>query len=417
MSEHDNALNNDNQTDLLGQAVGLDDQYYLNVYGRRQMLLIVSGEGAWLTGSDGKRYLDLIGGIAVSVLGHAHPRLVKAICEQAGRVIHCSNYFYNGPQARLAERLAVLSGLDGARVFFGNSGSEANEAAIKLARAYFHHQGAPRAKIVSALKSFHGRTLATATATGQDKYSAPFAPLPAGFVHVPYNDIGALEQAVDQETCAVLLEVIQGESGVIPANTEYLKAAEALCRQTGARLIIDEIQTGMGRTGRFLAHEHAGIRPDMVTLAKGLAGGVPIGAMIANAQTAAGFNPGDHGTTFGGNPLACAAALAVLDTYEQDRLIERAASVGAALKQQLLDLAQRLPAIAEIRGLGLMLGIGLAFPVAQAIKASMLKKGFLVGSVGDTTIRLLPPLIVEPDDLALFVRAFGETVAELAPQT
>ena len=211
--------------------------------------------------------------------------------------------------------------------------------------------------------------------------------------------------------------MIQGESGVIPANTEYLKAAEALCRQTGARLIIDEIQTGMGRTGRFLAHEHAGIRPDMVTLAKGLAGGVPIGAMIANAQTAAGFNPGDHGTTFGGDPLACAAALAVQDTYEQDRLIERAASVGAALKQQLLDLAQRLPAIAEIRGLGLMLGIGLAFPVAQAIKASMLKKGFLVGSVGDTTIRLLPPLIVEPDDLALFVRAFGETVAELAPQT
>ncbi|NLO37046.1 MAG: acetylornithine transaminase [Clostridiaceae bacterium] len=414
MSEQDVTPNQTGQTGLLGQVTGLDDQYYMNVYGRRQPLCVVSGEGAWLTGSDGKRYLDLIGGIAVSVLGHAHPRLVQAICEQAGRVIHCSNYFYNEPQARLAERLAVLSGLDGARVFIGNSGAEANEAAIKLARAYFHHQGAPRARIVSALKSFHGRTLATATATGQDKYSAPFAPLPTGFVHVPYNDIAALEQAVDQNTCAVLLEVIQGESGVIMADPVYLKTAEALCRQTGARLIIDEIQTGMGRTGRFLAYEHAGLRPDIVTLAKGLAGGVPIGAMIANEETAAGFKPGDHGTTFGGNPLACAAALAVLDTYAQDQLVERAASVGAALKRQLLDLAERQPAIAEVRGLGLMLGIGLNVPGAQAVKASLLKQGFLVGSVGDTTIRLLPPLIVASADLSLFVRAFGETIAELA---
>ena len=295
----------------LEQVIDIDQKHYLNCFGPRVPLCVDHGEGVWLYGTDGKRYLDMIGGIAVNVLGHNHPKLVQAIADQAAKVIHCSNYYYNEPQSQLVDKLCQLSDLD--RTFIANSGAEANEGAIKLARGYFHKQGAPRTRIVSALKSFHGRTLATATVTGQPQYSDPFGPLPEGFVHVPYNDKDALTQAVTDETCAVVLELIQGESGVRPADLEYAKLAEQLCRQTGARLIIDEIQTGIGRTGHFLACQMYGISPDIVTLAKGLAGGVPIGAILANEETAKGFKPGDHGSTFGGNPLACAAAVAVID--------------------------------------------------------------------------------------------------------
>lgn len=399
---------------LLQEVIALDDQYYMPVYGRRVPVCIVSGEGVWLRDSTGKRYLDMIGGIAVNVLGHAHPGLVKAICRQAGAVIHCSNYYYNEPQARLIARLAALSGLEEARVFIGNSGAEANEAAIKLARAYFYHKDRPRSRIVSALSSFHGRTLATATATGQDKYSAPFAPLPAGFVHVPYNDRAALAAAVDDQTCAVMLEMIQGESGILPAVPEYVRLAEQLCRQTGARLIVDEIQTGMGRTGRFLACEHHGIKPNIITLAKGLAGGVPIGAMIADGETASGFMIGDHGTTFGGNPLACAAALAVLDEYESADLVIRAAATGSQLLQALQELASGQPAIAEIRGSGLMIGIQLAQPCAAAVKIALMQAGYLVGAVGAHVIRLLPPLILDAAEIPAFIAALDQVLEEVS---
>jgi acetylornithine/N-succinyldiaminopimelate aminotransferase len=401
------------QDQILQEVISLDDQYYLNTFGRRVPLCVDHGEGVWLYGTDNKRYLDMIGGIAVNVLGHAHPRLVSAIAGQAAKVIHCSNYYYNEPQARLAEKLAVLTGLPGARVFIGNSGAEANEAAIKLARGYFHKKSQPRTRIVSALQSFHGRTLATATATGQPRYSAPFAPLPGGFHHILFNDEAALRQAIDGETCALLLELVQGESGINPASQAYAKLAEQLCRETGARLIIDEIQTGMGRTGCFLASQLYGIEPDIVTLAKGLAGGVPIGAVVANGDTASGFAPGDHGSTFGGNPLACAAALAVLEEYEQAGLVTRAAALGEQLKTSLQGLMAAQPKIREVRGRGLMIGIEL--PAGQAVPAKMalMKKGYLVGSVGDSVVRLLPPLILPQEEIGPFVEAFSAVLQEV----
>lgn len=396
---------------LLQEIIDLDSQYYLQVFGRRMPFCPIRGEGVYLYGSDGRQVMDLIGGIAVNVLGHNHPRLVEAICRQAGQVIHCSNYYYNEPQTRLAARLAELTGLAGARVFIGNSGAEANEAAIKLARGYFYHQGKPRTRVVTALQSFHGRTLATATATGQDKYSAPFAPLPAGFVHVPFNDPSALESAVDGDTCAVMLELIQGESGIIPADKLYLDKARDLCDKTGARLIIDEIQTGMGRTGSFLACQTYGIRPDIVTLAKGLAGGVPIGAVIADGDSSSGFHAGDHGSTFGGNPLACAAALAVLDEYAVSGLIGRASSMGSRLQAELSSLASRQPLLGGIRGLGLMIGLQLSRPVAVAVKSTLFEQGYLVGSVGSDVLRLLPPLILPDDAISPFIQALETALA------
>ncbi len=395
-------------SNLLKEIIELDDKYFLPVFGRRQPLVITHGTGCRLHDEKGQSYLDMIGGIAVNVLGHAHPALTRAICNQAGQLIHCSNYFYNEPQSRLAARLAELSGLAGARLFFGNSGAEVNEAALKLARSFFYYQGQPRQKIVAATMSFHGRTIATATATGQPKYSQQFAPLPEGFVHVPFNDLAALEEAVDENTCALILEPIQGESGVVAADPAYLELAARLCQKTGTRLILDEIQTGLGRTGKFFAFEHYGIKPNIVTLAKGLAGGVPIGAVIADGNTAAGFKPGDHGSTFGGNPLACAAALAVLDTYEKDSLTAQAAQTGQLLLDQLKDLATSQPLLSQIRGKGLMIGIQLARPLALKVKQAFLEKGYLVGSVGDSIIRLLPPLILPQAEIKPFCQVLAD---------
>lgn len=391
----------------INQVIQRDHAVYLNAFGQRTPLCIERGEGCYLYDSEGKAYLDLIGGIAVNVLGHSHPGLTEAICRQAGQLIHCSNYYYQMPQLRLAERLSERSKSlfngQGGLVFFGNSGAEANEAAIKLARGYFHKQGQPRARIVSARQSFHGRTLATAAVTGQPRYSEPFAPLPAGMVHVPFNDIEALRAAVDTTTCAVVLELIQGESGIHPATRAYAQAAQAICRETGARLVIDEIQTGMGRTGAFFASELYGLTPDIVTLAKGLGGGVPIGAVIASPDSAAGFTPGDHGSTFGGNPLACAAANAVLDAYESEQLIPKAGQLGHQVTTQLQQLAGKQPLIREIRGLGLMIGIELAAEIAPAVRLKLIERGFLVGAVGSTVLRLLPPLTIRQSELDDFI--------------
>ena len=403
------------QDNKLQEVIALDQKHYLDCFGSRIPLCVDRGEGVWLFGTDGRRYLDMIGGIAVNVLGHAHPRLAGAIAEQAGKVIHCSNYYYIESQARLAARLAGLTGLD--RAFFVNSGAEANETAIKLARGYFHKQNRPRERIVTALLSFHGRTLATATATGQPRFSAPFAPLPPGFVHVPYNDPEALRAAVSESTCAVMLELIQGESGVRPAEPAFVRQAAELCRKTGARLIIDEIQTGMGRTGHFLASQLYGVRPDIVTLAKGLGGGVPIGAALANAETSTGFAPGDHGSTFGGNPLACAAALAVLDEYEASGLIQAAAERGGQFQAALRQMMTSLPGIvSEIRGAGLMIGIELSLPCAAAVKSAMLAKGYLIGSVGTSVLRLLPPLILSDSVIGPFAADLQDTLKEVTGQ-
>lgn len=400
----------DNYDAKLKHIMDLDEQYYLNTFGKRVPFCPDHGDGVWLYGTDGRRYMDMIGGIAVNVVGHARPELTQAICRQAGNVIHCSNYFYNEPQAELALRLSTFFG--GGRVFICNSGAEANEGAIKLARGYFYKKNNPRTKIVTALQSFHGRTLATATATGQPRYSEPFAPLPEGFVYVPYNDLEALRSAVTDDTCAVMLELIQGESGIRPANKDFASLAAELCKQTGARLIIDEIQTGMGRTGSFFAYEGYGLNPDIVTMAKGLAGGVPIGALIANEDTSSGFAPGDHGSTFGGNPMACAAALAVLSVYDQEGLIRRAAQLGRDLMSKLNEAGDSNDKIQEVRGKGLMIGIELSLPKGQELKQKMFERGFLIGSIGTNVIRLLPPLTITDEELDQFTSEFIKSLQE-----
>ncbi|MHB1483322.1 MAG: acetylornithine transaminase [Saccharofermentanales bacterium] len=392
---------------VLEAIVGQDEKYYLNVFGKRTPVCFTRGKGIYLYGTDNKKYMDLIGGLAVNVLGHSNSRLVGAISKQASAMIHCSNLFYIKEQAQLAEKLAALSkGLS--KVFIANSGAEANEAAIKLARGYFYKKHTPRSKIITALNSFHGRTLTTVTATGQSKYHDPFRPLPPGFCYVPFNDIDALRDTVDDDTCAVMLELIQGESGIISATDEYIQAAVECCRRTGALLIIDEIQTGMGRTGTFFAYEQYGIVPDMVTLAKGLAGGVPIAALIASKDAASGFAPGDHGSTFGGNPLACAAALAVLDEYDEKRLVDAAKNMGDYFKNTLEAIREKTGLIKEIRGKGLMIGIKLSNPDAVNVKKACLEKGYLVNSIGNDVIRLLPPLIIKKSHINAFRRDFSE---------
>ncbi len=389
----------DTQT-TLQRIMAQDEACYMPVFGRRTPLCIERGEGAYVYDTEGNRYLDLVAGIAVNVLGHAHPALVAAVSAQAARVIHASNLYYNRPQTQLAVRLSALSG--GMKVFLSNSGAEANEAAIKLCRKRFAAAGKPRSRIVSMKDSFHGRTLATVTATGQPKYHDPFRPLPPGFVHVPFNDPDALLQAVDDTTAAVLLEPIQGESGVHPATPEFLRAVEARCRATGALLVLDEVQTGMGRTGTFFAYEALGLSPDIVTLAKGLGGGVPIGATLARPDVADSFQVGDHGSTFGGNPLAAAAALAVLDTLQAEDLVRRAGILGEKLMAGLRGIAARTGRIAEVRGRGLMIGLTLAEPGAADLKARLMAAGFLVNSIGASILRLLPPLVLSADQAEAF---------------
>jgi predicted acetylornithine/succinylornithine family transaminase len=349
-----------------------------------------------LTDVEGKTYLDFVGGIAVSALGHNHPALVQAISTQAARVLHTSNLYVIPEQALAARWLVEHSALD--RVFFCNSGAEANEAAIKLARKFASRAGSGRFEIIVAERSFHGRTLAALAATAQPKYQEGFAPLPVGFIPVPLNDLHALRAAVTPQTCAVLLEPVQGEGGVQAANPEYLQGVRALCDETGLLLILDEIQTGVGRTGRLFAYEHAGIAPDIMTLAKGLGGGVPIGAMLATEAVAQAFHPGDHGSTFGGNPLACAAALAVLTTIERDHLVDNAANVGTYLLQRLHGLADDHPVVAGVRGWGLMVAVDLATEAALVVDACR-ARGLLVNAVQPATLRLVPPLIVTPADV------------------
>lgn len=359
-----------------------DASHVMTTYAR-QPVEIVRGEGCWLFDTDGKRYLDFLSGIAVCSVGHAHPYLTKAIADQAATLLHASNLYLTQPQARLARRLIELSDFE--RVFFCNSGAEANEAAIKLARKYGRSVAESKVRIVTATNSFHGRTLAAVTATGQPKYHEPFAPLPPGFDYVPFNDLEALEAALTDDTCAVLLEPIQGESGVHPATPEYLAKARALCDKYGALLIFDEVQTGVGRTGKMWGYQQYGVIPDVMTLAKGLGGGVPIGACLARGVAAETLKPGDHGSTFAGNPLCTAAANAVLDILADERLTQNAATVGAYLKE-------KLGALGAPRGMGLMIGLELDKPIAKKVVAEARALGLIVNATSDTTLRIIPPL-------------------------
>ncbi|GAC1335690.1 MAG: acetylornithine transaminase [Candidatus Dormibacteria bacterium] len=365
-----------------------DEARYLMGTFKRQPVELVRGEGARVWDAEGKVFLDFVGGIAVNVLGHAHPAVVEAVSRQAATLIHTSNLYYSRPQVDLAERLGKV-GFEG-RCFFANSGAEANEAAVKLARKWGqrHRQGAYG--VVTALGSFHGRTLAMVAATGQPKYQAPYAPMPGGFSHVPFDDVEALAAAITDETAAVLLEPIQGENGVIPASRAYLVEVRALCDRKNLLLIFDEVQTGMGRTGDFYAFQGYGVVPDVVTLAKGLGGGVPIGVCITGARADV-FEVGDHGSTFGGNPLACAAALATLTVIEEERLVARAAAMGTYLERRA---GERLSPFGHTRGRGLMQALVLHDPLAQQAQAAALESGLIVNAIGDHVLRMVPPLTI-----------------------
>lgn len=382
--------------EMAQQIFERDEKNYLPVFNRYKIVLD-HGDGAYVYDNTGKKYIDFLGGIAVNVLGHGYGPLVGAVAEQAGKLIHCSNLYYTQAQADAAAKLVRLSGLG--KAFFANSGAEANEGAIKIARKHAHGIHPEKSQIITAWESFHGRTLATLTATGQTKYQEGVGPLPEGFDYVHYNDIEELESLMSDKTCAVMLETIQGEGGVYTPKGDYLKKVRALCDKYGALLILDEIQAGIGRSGKFFAYEKYGVKPDIVTLAKGLAGGVPIGAFIVTDQVAKAFHPGDHGTTFGGNPLACAAANVVLDTVPQPKFLEHVEGVGTYFRQKLEELQGKYPSlITEVRGTGLILGMQLAKP-GRDIVNEVLEKGAIINCTAGTVLRFIPPLIITEEQV------------------
>lgn len=387
----------------------LEHRYFMSVF-KRLPIVLVRGEGARVWDENGRCYLDMMAGIAVNVLGHAHPALISAIEDQAKKLIHVSNLYYTIPQLHLAELLVENS--CGDKVFFANSGAEANEGAIKLARKYGRLNRNGAYEIISVMGSFHGRTLATIAATGQTKFQEPFAPMPAGFKNVPFNDFEAIKQATTDITCAILLECIQGESGVHPADRQYLKDVRAWCDDQGLLLILDEIQTGMGRTGKFLCYEHYGIEPDIFTLAKGLGGGVPIGAVIAK-ESAACFTASDHGSTFGGNPLACAAGVATVNEILNGGLIDNARRMGDLLQSGLRSLQTQHEIIREVRGTGLMAGVDLHEDKAPQLVEKALAEGMILNATGPNTIRMVPALIVGKPEIEEAVSLLNKALASL----
>jgi acetylornithine/N-succinyldiaminopimelate aminotransferase len=372
----------------------------MNTFGPPKLVL-ERGQGAHVWDTDGKEYVDLLGGIAVNALGHAHPALVQAVTDQLGTLGHISNFFASEPQIRLAEKLLALLDADG-RVFFANSGTEANEAAFKLTRR------TGRTHVVAAQGGFHGRTMGALALTSKEAYRTPFAPLPGEVTFVPYGDAEALAAAVTDETAAVLLEPIQGEAGVVMPPEGYLRAAREIATEHGALLWIDEVQTGIGRTGRWFAHQTAGVTPDIVTLAKGLAGGIPIGACIALGEAGALLQPGNHGTTFGGNPVACAAALAVIETIESDHLLEHVTELGRVLRDGLAAD----PRVTEVRGEGLLIGLDLATESSADVTAAALRHGFIINNPTPDRIRLAPPLVLTREDVDSFLAAWPAILDE-----
>jgi len=366
-------------------------RYLMQTYAR-QPISIVRGRGTKVYDLEGREYIDFVGGIAVNILGHGHPDLVHAIQRQAALLIHTSNLYYTEPQVKLARMLVDHSFAD--RVFFCNSGAEANEAAIKLARRYSYDKyGAGRHEIITMTNSFHGRTMATITATGQEKVQKGFEPLMPGFAYAPFNDFGAIEGMVNEKTAAIMLEPIQGEGGVHIANRPYLKNLRELCTQKDILLVFDEVQTGMGRTGTLFAYEQLGVEPDIMTLAKGLGGGMPIGACLATESVAAVFTPGSHASTFGGNPLACAAALTVCRVLLEGSVLDQAKRMGEYLAKGLADCKERYRVVRDVRGLGLLQGLELEID-AKAVVADCLARGVLVNATSERVLRFVPPLVI-----------------------
>ncbi len=400
------------QTSLLSELQHIDAADSFQNYGARLPYTFVRGQGARLWDDGGREYLDFLGGIAVVVMGHNHPRVTAAIAHQASQILHTSNFFFIEPQVKLAAKLSEMSG--GMRAFFCNSGAEANEAAIKIARRYAYDNGeTERNEIVTLWKSFHGRTLGALAATGQPKYQEGFGPMPTGFRHVHINDIEELRATVTDKTAAVMFETILGESGVLPLDEAFVKAAREICDEKGALLILDEVQCGMGRTGKFFAHEWYDVQADMIPLAKGLANGVPIGAVLAREEVAMALTPGSHGTTFGGNFLASAAALATIEAMEDENAIENAARVGAYFADKLTKWGQQTGLAEKARGRGLMLGLEINRPIARDLMMRGLENGLVFNAVGDSILRFLPPLNISESDVDEAMEKLNASLDEL----
>ncbi len=381
------------------------DQIMATTY-KRFPVLLTRGQGCTLWDDQGKSYTDFVAGIAVCNLGHVHPEITRALCLQANKLWHVSNLFYTEPQVRLAAWLVENSFAD--RVFFGNSGAEANEAAIKLARKYFKFQGQPeRYRIISMEKSFHGRTMATLSATGQAKVREGYDPVLGGFDFVPFNDIEALKEMIRPQTCAVICEPIQGEGGIRTPKEGYLESLRHICDKNGILLIFDEIQTGMGRTGKLFAYQHFGIEPDIMTLAKALGNGLPIGAMLAREKMARAFQPGSHASTFGGTPLVTAAALEVVQTLFRENIIDHCLETGNYFKSRLLWLKDRHGSVEDVRGMGLLLGMKINREGASIVNSCM-QKGFLINCVQENILRFIPPLIIKKEDIDALVDCLDE---------
>lgn len=395
----------------LEEIKSLDKKYYMNTFGDRTPICFTEGKGIELTATDGKVYKDFFAGIAVNCLGYGHERLTRELCDQVSKLIHISNIYYGESQAKLAQSIIENSCAD--RVFFCNSGAEANEGAIKLAKKYFTMKGEnERIEFITLKSSFHGRTLATVAATGQEKYQKPYKPLLEKFIHIDINDIDALKNAVSDKTAAIMIELIQGESGVHPLDREYVDTIVDICKKNDIVLIVDEIQTGIGRCGELFAHQLYGIEPDIFTMAKGLGGGVPVGGFAAKQKFADAFVPGDHGTTFGGNPLAMRAGCVVLDELLNNGVIENAKTVGKYFEDKLNSLADSSGKIAEVRGAGLMLGVEFKEEIAKEMGSKMRDKGYLVGVIGTKIFRIVPPLIITKDDVDGFIDALNSVLKQ-----
>lgn len=395
----------------LEEIKNLDKKYYMNTFGDRLPVAFEKGEGIALYSTDGEKYYDFLGGIAVNALGHNNKILTEAIKEQADKVLHTSNLYYIENQAVLAKLLCEHSCAD--KAFFCSTGAEANEGAIKLAKKYFYNKGSDKYEIISLDKSFHGRTIATVSATGQEKYQKPYRPLVPGFIQVEPNNFKAMESAVTDKTAAILIELIQGESGVYPMDKEYVASLRKLCDEKDIILIFDEVQTGMGRTGEYFAHQYYGIEPDIFTCAKALGGGIPIGAVCAKDFVASAFTPGDHGTTFGGNPLACAAGIAVFKAYEQENILDNVKKVSAYFMGALKELKNSYPdKIVDLRNAGLLIGIELKPDISKAVFKGLFENKYLT-SLCTNTIRIAPPLIITKSDADGFISALEKVLNTL----
>lgn len=388
----------------------ITEQYYFNVFNRLPVVL-ERGEGTRVWDEDGNEYIDFLAGIAVNSLGHCHPRVVKAIQDQTERLMHISNLFYSQPQAELVQKMANLFGLE--RIFLCNSGAEAVEGAVKLARKYAAKHGKENGKILTMGNAFHGRTIATIS-MGMRKYQEGFNPMLSGFGEVPFNDIDALEKAFEENISGVILEIIQGSGGLYIATQEYMTALSELCRKNNALLIVDEVQTGIARTGNWFSYEHFGVEADIVSSAKALGNGFPIGAVLAKEEVAEAMTPGMHGSTFGGNPVASAAALATLEVMEEENIVDRAAEIGSYFQDKLRELAGNTDAIKDIRGLGLMIGVELSFGCSDIV-LQMLKRGIITNCTRGNVIRIVPPLTITRKEIDQYVEKMAESIQAAAP--